>query len=212
MKNYLIRWKAVLLRTDKNFFKSGKQKRERELWKNKTIREQRSSTAAKRFFVCLFNSNLLVLLLNNRAKNAMRILFVTVNVEGCRMSDGSSTVGHATGIRAIVRGCNRAKAQGAVKSVVLPDGYSLVWSYGVDDAWCCSSFPVPWPLLILMALWFSEISGTARTSPTAYTINTGQRLDLRTRFDRYVIFEPRERERQITGHDNALYACTIAYV
>lgn len=46
------------------------------------------------------------------------------------MSDGRSTVGHATGVRAIVRGCNRAKAQGAVKSVVLPDGDRLVWRYG----------------------------------------------------------------------------------
>lgn len=41
------------------------------------------------------------------------------------MSDGCSAIGHATGVRAIVRGCDRANAQGAGKSVILPDGNAL---------------------------------------------------------------------------------------
>lgn len=49
----------------------------------------------------------------------------TVDVKECRMSDGGSAIGHATGVRAIVRGCDRANAQGAGKSVILPDGYGL---------------------------------------------------------------------------------------
>ena len=44
------------------------------------------------------------------------------------MSDGGSTVGHATGVRAIVCGCDRANAQGAVKSVILADVDRLNWS------------------------------------------------------------------------------------
>lgn len=41
------------------------------------------------------------------------------------MSDGGSAIGHATGVRAIVRGCDRANAQGAGKSVILADGNRL---------------------------------------------------------------------------------------
>lgn len=49
----------------------------------------------------------------------------TVDVKECRMSDGCSAIGHATGVRAIVRGCDRANAQGAGKSVMYPDGNAL---------------------------------------------------------------------------------------
>lgn len=49
----------------------------------------------------------------------------TVDVKECRMSDGGSAIGHATGVRAIVRGCDRANAQGAGKSVILADGNGL---------------------------------------------------------------------------------------
>jgi len=41
------------------------------------------------------------------------------------VSDGCSAIGHATGVRAIVRGCDRANAQGAGKSVMYPDGNAL---------------------------------------------------------------------------------------
>lgn len=56
---------------------------------------------------------------------APTVVRFTVDVKECRMSDGCSAIGHATGVRAIVRGCDRANAQGAGKSVILPDGNAL---------------------------------------------------------------------------------------
>lgn len=61
----------------------------------------------------------------------------TVDVKECRMSDGGRAIGHATGVRAIVRGCDRANAQGADKSVILPDGYRLSRVVGRGCCCCC---------------------------------------------------------------------------
>lgn len=59
-----------------------------------------------------------------RVQRHQRCAF-TVDVKECRMSDGCGAIGHATGVRAIVRGCDRANAQGAGKSVMFPNGNAL---------------------------------------------------------------------------------------
>lgn len=116
------------------------------------------------------------------------------------MSDGGSAIGHATGVRAIVRGCDRANAQGAGKSVILPDGYGL--SRGLFAAVAVGAGAPLGPL--------NRVPSAGRRLHAAIA---GRRCIQRRpdRLYRDVIFEPRERQWQIASHDHALYASTVPY-
>lgn len=117
------------------------------------------------------------------------------------MSDGGSAIGHATGVRAIVRGCDRANAQGAGKSVILPDGNGL--SRGL--------FGLPQVDLGASLGPLNRVSSTGR----GLTAAIAGRWGVLRRPDRLywdVIFQPRERQWQIASHDYALYASTVPYV
>lgn len=101
------------------------------------------------------------------------------------MSDGCSAIGHATGVRAIVRGCDRANAQGAGKSVILPDGNALSLGRFVmpGAAGGHGGAPLGGPL--------ERVPGTGRRPTAAARRRILRRPD---RLYRDVIFEPRERQ------------------
>lgn len=101
------------------------------------------------------------------------------------MSDGCSAIGHATGVRAIVRGCDRANAQGAGKSVILPDGNALsLGRFVMPGAGGHGRAPHGAP---------DRVPRTGRRRPTA----AARRRRILRRPDRLyrdVIFVPRERQ------------------
>lgn len=97
------------------------------------------------------------------------------------MSDGCSAIGHATGVRAIVRGCDRANAQGAGKSVILPDGNALSLGRFVMPGG--GGAPYGGPL--------DRVPRTGRRPTAAARRRILRRPD---RLYRDVIFEPRERQ------------------
>lgn len=118
------------------------------------------------------------------------------------MSDGGSAIGHATGVRAIVRGCDRANAQGAGKSVILPDGNGL------------SRGTAQFSLAVGLGAPLGPLNRVPRTRLALDAAMARRRSILRRpdRLYRHVIFQPRERQWQIASHDHALYASTVPYV
>jgi hypothetical protein len=112
------------------------------------------------------------------------------------MSDGCSAIGHATGVRAIVRGCDRANAQGAGKSVILPDGNALSLEgrggrFVMPGAGCghgSSRAPV------LGGPFNRRVPRTGRRMTAAARRRILRRRQRPERLYRDVIFEPRERQ------------------